>query len=65
MSPSLNKAIVTGAQMNIGGEKPKALTKQRKRGKSKMPFSDVREFIAKLEKEGEAQRIDEEIDWNL
>ena len=32
---------------------------------TKMPFKDLREFIAKLEKEGEAQRIEEEIDWNL
>ena len=30
-----------------------------------MPFKDVREFISRLEKEGEAQRIDEEVDWNL
>lgn len=30
-----------------------------------MPFKDVREFIAKLEEEGEALRIEEEIDWNL
>ena len=30
-----------------------------------MPFKDVREFIAKLEKEGELQRIEEEVDWNL
>jgi len=30
-----------------------------------MPFKDVREFIAKLEKEGEAIRIEEEVDWNL
>ncbi len=30
-----------------------------------MPFRDLREFIARLEKEGEAQRIEEEIDWNL
>ncbi len=30
-----------------------------------MPFKDVREFIARLEKEGEAQRIEEEVDWNL
>jgi phenylphosphate carboxylase alpha subunit len=30
-----------------------------------MPFKDIREFIAKLEKEGEAQRIEEEVDWNL
>ena len=31
----------------------------------KMPFKDIREFISKLEKEGEAQRIDEEVDWYL
>jgi len=30
-----------------------------------MPFRDLREFIAKLEKEGEMQRIEEEVDWNL
>jgi len=30
-----------------------------------MPFKDVREFIARLEKEGEAQRIEEEVDWDL
>ena len=30
-----------------------------------MPFKDLREFIARLEKEGEAQGIDEEVDWNL
>lgn len=30
-----------------------------------MPFKDVREFIAKLEQEGQAQRIEEEVDWNL
>ncbi len=30
-----------------------------------MPFRDIREFIAKLEKEGEAERIEEEVDWNL
>lgn len=30
-----------------------------------MPFDDVREFITKLEKEGEAQRMEEEVDWNL
>ena len=30
-----------------------------------MPFKDFREFIDKLEQEGEAQRIDEEVDWNL
>ena len=30
-----------------------------------MPFKDVRDFIAKLEEEGEVQRIDDEIDWNL
>lgn len=30
-----------------------------------MPFRDLREFITKLEKEGEAVRIEDEIDWNL
>jgi len=30
-----------------------------------MSFKDLREFIAKLEKEGEAQPIEEEVDWNL
>lgn len=30
-----------------------------------MPFKDVREFITRLEHEGEAQRIEEEVDWNL
>ncbi len=30
-----------------------------------MPFKDVREFIAKLEKEGEAVEIEDEVDWNL
>jgi 3-polyprenyl-4-hydroxybenzoate decarboxylase len=30
-----------------------------------MPFKDLRESIAKLEEEGEAVRIEEEIDWNL
>jgi phenylphosphate carboxylase alpha subunit len=30
-----------------------------------MPFKDLREFIARLEKEGEAVRIEDEIDWNL
>lgn len=30
-----------------------------------MPFNDLREFIAKLEKEGDVQRIEEEVDWNL
>ncbi len=30
-----------------------------------MPFKDFREFIGKLEKEGEAQPIEEELDWNL
>jgi len=30
-----------------------------------MPFKDVREFIAKLEEEGEALGIKEEVDWNL
>lgn len=35
------------------------------KGETKMPFKDIREFIAKLEKEGEVQRIKEEVDWNL
>lgn len=30
-----------------------------------MSFKDLREFIARLEKEGEAQRIEEEVDWNM
>ncbi len=30
-----------------------------------MAFKDVREFIDRLEKEGEVQRIEEEVDWNL
>jgi UbiD family decarboxylase len=30
-----------------------------------MPFKDLREFIAKLEEEGEAIKIEEEVDWNL
>ena len=30
-----------------------------------MPFKDVREFITKLETEGQLQRIEEEVDWNL
>ncbi|MFC1902548.1 hypothetical protein ACFLX4_00560 [Chloroflexota bacterium] len=30
-----------------------------------MPFKDLREFIAKLEKEGEAIQIEEEVDWNM
>ena len=30
-----------------------------------MPFKDVREFIDKLEKEGEAVQIKEEMDWNM
>jgi len=30
-----------------------------------MSFKDLREFISRLEKEGEAQRIEEEVDWNL
>lgn len=30
-----------------------------------MPFKDLREYIVKLEKEGELQRIREEVDWNL
>ena len=30
-----------------------------------MPYSDLREFIAKLEEEGELKRIKAEVDWNL
>lgn len=30
-----------------------------------MSFNDIREFIAELEKQGEAVRIKEEVDWNL
>ena len=30
-----------------------------------MPYKDIREIIAKLEAEGEMQRIEEEVDWNL
>jgi phenylphosphate carboxylase alpha subunit len=30
-----------------------------------MPFDGIRGFIDKLEKEGEIQRIEEEVDWNL
>jgi len=30
-----------------------------------MPFKDLREFMERLEREGEVQRIDEEVDWNL
>ena len=30
-----------------------------------MPFKDLREFIERLEKEGEAVRIEEEVDWNM
>jgi len=30
-----------------------------------MPFKDLREFITKLEEEGEAVTIREEVDWNL
>jgi phenylphosphate carboxylase alpha subunit len=30
-----------------------------------MPYKDLREFIARLEKEGEAIQIKEEVDWNL
>jgi len=30
-----------------------------------MPFRDLREFIGRLEAEGEAKRIEEEVDWNL
>ena len=31
----------------------------------KMAFTDLREFIAKLEEEGELARISAEVDWNL
>jgi 4-hydroxy-3-polyprenylbenzoate decarboxylase len=30
-----------------------------------MPYKDLREFIAKLEEEGELKRIKAEVDWNL
>ena len=30
-----------------------------------MPFKDLRDFIDRLEKEGDAQQIEEEVDWNL
>jgi 4-hydroxy-3-polyprenylbenzoate decarboxylase len=30
-----------------------------------MPFEDLRAFLAKLEKEGELKKIEEEVDWNL
>jgi 4-hydroxy-3-polyprenylbenzoate decarboxylase len=30
-----------------------------------MAFKDIREFISKLETEGEVKRIEEEVDWNL
>ncbi|HUL20024.1 MAG TPA: UbiD family decarboxylase [Thermodesulfobacteriota bacterium] len=30
-----------------------------------MPFKDLRGFLARLEKEGELKRIEEEVDWNL
>ncbi|MGD0235536.1 MAG: hypothetical protein ABSC55_13495 [Syntrophorhabdales bacterium] len=30
-----------------------------------MPFNGIREFIDRLEKEGQIQRIEEEVDWNL
>jgi len=30
-----------------------------------MPFKDLREFIDRMEKEGELQKIEEEVDWNL
>jgi len=31
----------------------------------KSQFNDLREFIEKLEKEGELKRIKTEVDWNL
>lgn len=34
-------------------------------GEVAMAFKDLREFIAKLEKEGGIRRIEEEVDWNL
>ncbi len=30
-----------------------------------MPFKDLREFLARLEKEGELKKIAEEVDWNM
>jgi len=30
-----------------------------------MPLKDLREFTATLDKEGEVQRIEKEVDWNL
>ncbi|MBI2861164.1 MAG: UbiD family decarboxylase [Chloroflexi bacterium] len=30
-----------------------------------MPFDDLREYIARLEEEGEAVRIEDEVNWNL
>ncbi|MFH1489506.1 MAG: UbiD family decarboxylase [Pseudomonadota bacterium] len=30
-----------------------------------MAYKDLREYIARLEQEGEVQRIEEEVDWNL
>jgi 4-hydroxy-3-polyprenylbenzoate decarboxylase len=30
-----------------------------------MPFNDLREYIDRLEQEGEVQRIEEEVDWDL
>ena len=30
-----------------------------------MPFKDLREYLARLEKEGELRRFEEEVDWNL
>ena len=30
-----------------------------------MPFSDLREYIEALEKEGELVRIEKQVDWNL
>ena len=36
-----------------------------KKRNERMSFNDIREFIAELEKQGEAVRIKEEVDWNL
>jgi 3-polyprenyl-4-hydroxybenzoate decarboxylase len=34
------------------------------RRRKRMPFKDLREFIARLEEEGKAIKIEEEVDWN-